>query len=55
MGFTYSTVKGLQLTTTNIANQGHEWQFKRRHEQHFFIQNSFIIFLKVNSRWQFSN
>jgi hypothetical protein len=35
-------VKGLQMTTTNIAKQGHAWQFKRRHEQHFFIQEFFL-------------
>ncbi len=54
-GFTYSRVKGLQMTTTNIAKQGHAWKFKGRHEQDFFIQDFFIVFLKVNSNWQFSN
>jgi len=42
-GFTYSRVKGLQMTTTSVAKQGHAWQFKGRHEQHLFIQGTFII------------
>jgi hypothetical protein len=39
-------VKGLQMTNTNIAKQGHAWQFKGRHEQHFYIQEKNYRFFK---------
>jgi hypothetical protein len=34
------------MTATNIEKQGHAWQFKGRHEQHFFIQKKIYLFLK---------
>jgi hypothetical protein len=38
-------VKGLQMTTTNIAKQGHAWQFKEG-MNNIFLFNFFYCFFK---------
>jgi hypothetical protein len=38
-------VKGLQMTTTNIAKQGHAWQFKEG-MNNIFLFKKIYLFLK---------